>query len=608
MGRLRKIRCPRRSPGLRQTPYRERPRVEPLESRDLLSVLTAAPMAHRPPPGGSAYTPAQILHAYGFDQLSLAQPGQGQTIAIVEAFVDPTIQSDVATFDARYGLPAANLTVINDGATGADPTGGWQQETALDVEWAHVVAPYANIVVVDAANDATDITGVPEALLHAVTVAASRPNVHVVSMSWGYPEFPSETQFDGFFSTPGITYVAASGDNGAPATWPTVAPNVLAVGGTTLQLDSAGNILSEIGWGNGLRSPDLGGSGGGFSLYEPEPAYQQGLGFTSVADTGGTRMNPDVAYVGDPNTGLSVYDSGGGGWSIVAGTSAGTPQWAALVALADQAGAAATPAQAPLGSQQTVAALYQAQEDFHDITAGNNGYPAAPGYDLVTGLGTPMANLLVPALARAEAVNQEFVTRVYQSLLSRAPDAAGLAAWSNAIDMGYSRAALALQIEQSPEYLGDRVDAIYQKLLHRAADPGGRAAFINFLTNGGTLEQMQAIIAGSDEYFQNRGGGQIDGFLNALYQDALNRPIDPSGLAADEQGLSHGMTRQQVASVVFSSPEYLQDTVTSYYQTYLNRPPDSGGLNAFVAAMEAGMTDQQVIADLLASPEFFGKL
>src|SRR5207248_7814219 len=116
----------------------------------------------------------------------------------------------------QYSLPAINLTVVNDGATAPDPTGGWALETALDVEWAHAVAPYANIVLVEAANDVVNSAGVPTALLHAVSVAASQPHVRVVSMSWGASEFKTETQYDSSFTTPGVTFVAASGDSGAP--------------------------------------------------------------------------------------------------------------------------------------------------------------------------------------------------------------------------------------------------------------------------------------------------------------------------------------------------------------------------------------------------------
>jgi len=163
-----------------------------------------------------------------------------------------------------------------------------------------------------------------------------------------------------------------------------------------------------------------------------------------------------------------------------------------------------------------------------------------------------------------------------------------------------------VQIEKSLEYLTDEVQGIYQKLLHRPADAGGLSAFTSMLVNGGTVEQVQAIIAGSDEYFVTRGGGQVDGFLTALYADALNRALDPTGQAADEQALAQGMSRQAIAGVVFGSQEYQQDLVESYYQTYLARQPDSAGLAAFVTAMQHCTTHQQIIADILGSAEYFG--
>src|SRR5262249_51839859 len=165
-------------------------------------------------------------------------------------YQNPSIQADLATFDARYGLPPVNLTVINDGATRIDRTGGWELETALDVEAAHAIAPYAQIILVEAANDFVNFAGVPTALLHAVSVAASQPGVDVVSMSWGVPEFRTEAQYDSVFATPGVTFVAASGDSGAQTSWPAVSPNVLSVGGTTLQISSSGTYLGETGWGS----------------------------------------------------------------------------------------------------------------------------------------------------------------------------------------------------------------------------------------------------------------------------------------------------------------------------------------------------------------------
>ena len=181
---------------------RTRPGVEELEAHTQPSILIGGLWGngfhHHAPATGD--TPSQILQAYGFNQLNISEPGLGQTIAIVDAYESPNIQSDLATFDAKYNLPAINLNVINDGATSQDPSGGWELEAALDVEWAHAVAPYANIVLVEAADDSVNSAGVPTNLLHAVSVAATQPNVTVVSMSWGVPEFASETQYDSYFA------------------------------------------------------------------------------------------------------------------------------------------------------------------------------------------------------------------------------------------------------------------------------------------------------------------------------------------------------------------------------------------------------------------------
>jgi len=392
--------------------FQARLRVEELESRTLLSV---------------AYTPAQILTAYGINQIAFSNgaikgDGSGQTIAIVDAYYDPTIQSDLATFSSKYGLPQldgkngdATFTQIDLSNRTLSPAGNdWTVETALDVEWAHAVAPKAKIVLVEAASDLQNAsTGEPTDLLNAVKTAATYPGVGVVSMSWGIGEVPKETNWDSYFSTPGVTFVAASGDSGAGTIWPAVSPNVVSVGGTTLNLTKSNTIASETGWGYGLWSSYFGGSGGGFSQYESLPSYQASAGISKLYTQFGVRLSPDVAYVADPNTGLYVYDGVDGGWGVVGGTSAGAPQWAALIAIADQGRALAK--QAPLSSTQTLNALYSNQADFHDITRGSTGayyivnssgnivgeipVTAGKGYDLVTGLGTPIANLLVPALA-----------------------------------------------------------------------------------------------------------------------------------------------------------------------------------------------------------------
>jgi subtilase family serine protease len=437
--------------------------LEELESRTLLSAsivdtLRAAPQAilnttvqgsvsadpqRRPGGGGGGggggstnppgYSPSQIQNAYGFNNITFSNgtkgDASGQNIAIVDAYNDATIWKDLTTFDTQYHLANPSLTVMNQSGTvlstngnrtgvtppSADRSGGWEVEEALDVEWAHAMAPGANIVLVEAnSNSISD-------LMTAVHTAAN--NASVVSMSWGTSEFPSETSYDSYFqpysstnpngySNPNpVTFVAASGDGGAPPIWPAVSPNVVAVGGTSLNLNGTGSYGSESGWS---------GSGGGISQYEQQPAglptsYSNGT-TTGIADTqlgsGYARMSPDVAYNANPNTGYAVYDSttyypyypyrfgAASGWFVVGGTSAGAPQWSALIAIADQGRALNSSNNTPLGgASQTLPALYNmSSSDFHDITIGNNGYSAGSGYDLVTGRGSPIVSSVVAAL------------------------------------------------------------------------------------------------------------------------------------------------------------------------------------------------------------------
>ncbi|HEV2968666.1 MAG TPA: S53 family peptidase [Pirellulales bacterium] len=352
--------------------------LESLEPRTMLAanVLCQPNLSFFAGSGFNVYSPAQIRNAYGFDQVRWN--GAGQTIAIVDAYDDPTVAADLHKFDQQFGLSDPKLTVAKLTSGGRSPTydSGWAMEIALDVEWAHAIAPGANILLVEA-NAASLFS-----LLSAVDYARHQAGVSVVSMSWGAGEFYGEGSYDSYFTTPsghgGVTFVASSGDSGAPASWPSISSNVVAVGGTTLSLGSGGSYGSEKGWS---------GSGGGFSPYESEPSFQRGFQNT------GHRSNPDVAYDADPYSGFYVYDSASGGsWYAVGGTSAGAPQWAGLIAVANQGRAAA--GRAPLSS--ALQAIYSlASADFHDVTSGNNGYAAGVGYDAVTGRGSPNAILVV---------------------------------------------------------------------------------------------------------------------------------------------------------------------------------------------------------------------
>src|SRR5262245_36276649 len=371
-------------------PPRTRLAVEQLEGRDV----------------PTTFAPTQLVHAYGFNQISFAGgtipgDGRGQTIAIVDAFDNPNIEADLQTFNTRYGLNNPLFTFTKATPFGPPPANAnWAMEIALDVEWAHAIAPAANILLVEAAGD-TDAQ-----ILAAVDYAANYHDpvtgqgVAAVSMSWGFNEFAAQTDadHDGHFTGhPGVTFVGASGDSGKPPIWPATSPNVLAVGGTNLKLTAANDWSSEKGWGTGSLSFLFGGSGGGISKYESKPGYQG-----SVTQSSTKRTSPDIAYDADPATGVSVYDSMNGGWLTVGGTSAGAPQWAALMAIADQGRALA--GKTPLGSPDTLSAVYAMPgTNFHDITSGNNGYAAAAGYDLVTGRGTPKANLVVNYLVNTAA-------------------------------------------------------------------------------------------------------------------------------------------------------------------------------------------------------------
>ena len=395
--------------------------LEPLEDRLSPSVTPnpAGEGVYRPPvivhrptfgplgsplPPATAYTPQQIRHAYGVDQVAfsgIVGDGTGQTIAIVDAFDDPSfvnstdpnfVNSDLHQFDLQFGLPDPPSFVKldqNGGSNypGVDPTGGFETEIALDVEWAHVIAPMAKIVLVEA-NDASGAN----LFQGAVALAASLPQVSVISMSFGTDEFSDQTQLDSLFTTPaghqGITFLASTGDSGAPGGYPAYSPNVVAVGGTSLTADASGNYQGETGWK---------GSGGGISKFEPQPSYQNGV----VTQSKTQRTIPDVSMVADPNTGVAVLDSynnppsTGGPWIQVGGTSLSCPLWAGLIAVANQGRIQFGKASLD-GPTQTLPALYSLpSSDFHDITSGNNGFAAGPGYDLVTGLGSPTTQLVL---------------------------------------------------------------------------------------------------------------------------------------------------------------------------------------------------------------------
>jgi subtilase family serine protease len=368
--------------------------------------------------GLACYTPQLIHTAY---DIPSTYDGTGQTIVIVDAYGSPTVREDLQIFDAVMGLPDPVLNIIYPGGSPVyNPRQhhnqtSWAAETSLDVQWAHAIAPGATIDLVIAANNNGNV------LNNAVRYAVENHLGNVMSLSWGAPEAAirgkgNNTQVmqarENYLAAraAGITVFAAAGDNGA-SNFPHTAPNALypasdplvtSVGGTNLFMDDAGNYQSEDVWNDsdpalcpfGCTAGIFGATGGSPSLIFPAPSFQKTVRSTS-----------DVGYNASVYTGVLVYlgffppASGQNGFYFFGGTSEGAPQWAAIIALADQAAGRA------LGYLNPT--LYTLPSGtFHDIKVGENGFEgtpgfsAGPGYDYPTGLGTPDVAKLIKALTQ----------------------------------------------------------------------------------------------------------------------------------------------------------------------------------------------------------------
>jgi subtilase family serine protease len=347
----------------------------------------------------SGIVPSQFRAAYGFNQIP--NQGQGQVIALVDAFDDPNIESDLETYQNYFHLGPCNFqkVIVGNPLKGQ----GWDLEESLDVEQACALAPKASIILVEAnSNSFSD-------LLTAVQVASSAPyNATVVSMSWGGGEFNGEQESDSYFcnisnSNGVVTFVAATGDGGHGTEYPSVSPCVIAAGGTDLALATGVPLANPMEINYGKETAWVG-SGGGISQYEAGLSWQNGI-FTGCG-TSGMRCVPDIASDSDPGTGVPVYDTYSGyNWIQVGGTSVATPDWGSFFTLVNSMRVTAGKSTLSQAAQDLYA-IYNSSSyltDFHDITSGTNGgcgadCTAGPGYDLVTGIGTYKANDLAPAL------------------------------------------------------------------------------------------------------------------------------------------------------------------------------------------------------------------
>jgi kumamolisin len=303
--------------------------------------------------------------------------GGSRAIGIVDAYDNPNAVSDLDNFIAQFALAPARFHVVFANGTnpGLDPSGGWELEESLDVEYAHAMAPDAEIFLVEAASES-----IPD-LITAENVAArlvARAGGGEVTNSWGYSEFSQQTELDSAFVKPNVVFFASAGDS--PGTlWPSVSPNVVSVGGTSTNRDPyLGNFLYEGAWNEG---------GGGPSEYEARPRYQNGI--ASIA--GPSRVTPDISADANPITGVwvlntNLYEGEPGGWFIVGGTSVSSPVMAGIVN-------AASTFRKSSAEELSVIYTYGFFAGYNDLTADNcgpyGGYFTTRGYDLCTGVGSP---------------------------------------------------------------------------------------------------------------------------------------------------------------------------------------------------------------------------
>jgi len=371
--------------------------------------------------GLACYTPQLLRSAY---DIPASDTGAGQTVVIIDAYGSPTIREDLATYDAEFGLPDANLNIFYPGGK---PTynpqqhhqeASWAEETSLDVEQVHGLAPAATIDLVVAANNSGDV------LNNAEKFAVDNHLGNVMTMSFGEPEQvingnkAQQNQAEAIYAqavSQGMSVFASAGDNGASngtsvaaAAFPASDPLVTSVGGTNLFMSDTGTYQSETVWDDQTGCPFtcaagiFGATGGAPSTLFGTPSYQSGVTGLSSRGVADVSFNASVytatmIYLGIPGIPAGFYFFGG--------TSEGSPSWAAITALADSA------IGHPLGELNPL--LYKIYgssayaSDFHDVTSGNNalngpGFSAGKGYDLPTGIGSPDVANLITSLAAGQ--------------------------------------------------------------------------------------------------------------------------------------------------------------------------------------------------------------
>jgi subtilase family serine protease len=328
------------------------------------------------------YSPCNIREAYKLGSL-IGTHGDGQTVAIVDAYDDPDAESDLATFRSQFGIPSCTTAngcfekLNQEGDQGNYPSGdmGWGLEISTDLDMVSTICPHCDIVLVEA--DSNSFSDLFAAEAEAVSLGA-----HVVNNSWGSGEFSGETSDDSSFNVQGVAFTASSGDGAyqGGVQYPSASPYVTSVGGTELSPGKNKRGWIEKPWVTpGI--PPTQGSTSGCSAYESKPSWQKDHGCSN-------RTTVDVSAVATDVLGYDTYESGGGGWYFLYGTSVAAAIIAGVYGLAGNAAAQSKP---------PAAIAYARRGDLYDITGGLATGICSPsylcnaikGYDGPTGLGTP---------------------------------------------------------------------------------------------------------------------------------------------------------------------------------------------------------------------------
>lgn len=388
------------------------------------------------------YTPQLYRNAYDLTSvLNKGFTGKGQTIVIIDSFGSPTAFSDLQQFDKDYGLPdpPSFQQLAPLGTAAFDPNSsdqaGWAEETSLDIQWSHAMAPDANIVVLTSPVSETEgVQGLPE-FLQLEQFAMEHHLGKIISQSWAATEntlFTPDGQqvfdsFNNFYREAdfhGFSIFGSAGDSGTAnvdvagniypfptVNFPSSSPWITSIGGTSLFADANGTYQHETVWNDGASDA----TGGGISQKFAEPFYQFGLPRSTQKLLNGKRGLPDISINADPNTPvpvflgfLSLFNIGlPNGYFLFGGTSEGSPVWAGITADLNQYLGHSVGFLNPIVYALNLNRhLYGS--DFHDITVGDNsqltntpavpGYSATAGWDPATGLGTPIVQPLFHTL------------------------------------------------------------------------------------------------------------------------------------------------------------------------------------------------------------------